>query len=140
MYFLNEKDQKEIMNFIRRTGLNNFPDTNTPETDFLSATFRFHEIITAFDGSSNKAADAYLNAVQKAVNEACKTGGNKDEQKEIYNQIMTVEFYSRYIQFKWQQIRTQNSQLKVPTHDLYRDYLAALDVPAYVDYTPLLSA
>lgn len=138
MYILNEDDQKGIMNFIRRTGLNNFPDANTPEADFLSATFRFHEFIIIFDGCSDKAADAYLKATQKAVKEARKTNGSIEEQKESYNQIMTEEFYCYYIQYKWQQVKTQNKHSSAPALDLYQGYLAALDVLSYVDHTPLL--
>lgn len=136
MYQIDEQKQKEIMAFIRLTRLDNFPDWNTPQDEFVNASYRFSDIIDAYGGCSKKAAQTYNEAVEKAL--AYISIHDAEEARKYYCEIMTREFYSAYIQYKWQQVKTYQQQTSVLSQALYSDYRAALDVHSYVDYSPLL--
>lgn len=133
------------MKFIRLTKLNNFPDADTPEREFLNDTYRFYDIIEAYGGCAKQAATAYNKAVSKALETVKNINGDiSNEQyytraKSVFASVMRDEFYLTYIQYCWQQLKNHQQQTSVLDHGLYLDYLtAAQDVDAYVDYTALL--
>lgn len=133
MRHIDTEHQQKIMQFIRMTGLNNFPDQDTPEEDFLTMTYRFSDIINAYDGCAVTAAENFIYAREKALAVASNiTVGARDN---IYVEVMEQLFYRRYIRYKWNQVKAYQQQTSVLSPALYQDYLAALDVRGYVDRT-----
>ncbi len=144
MQILTHEQQQEIMKFIRLTGLNNFPDADTSEQEFLNDTYRFHTIIEAYGGCAEHAATAYNKAVLKAVetvkdiNDDIPNEQYSIQAKSVFASIMRDEFYLTYIQYCWQQLKTYQRKTSVLDQGLYQGYLnAAQDIDSYVDYTVL---
>lgn len=142
-------EQSEIIEFITLTNLSNFPDNDTSMDEFLSATYRFYDIIKAYDACPKKAANAYNTAKEKALTIIKERMRYQDANmprddrlnlaKQIFADTMNKEFYQTYIRYKWMQVRAYNKQTSVLSRNLYHDYLASLDVHQFVDYSHLPS-
>lgn len=146
MIYLDEQDQRNILDFISLADITNFPDATTPEEDFLDYTHHLHDIIKAYNGDIHKAAGVYSDAREQALDlvaeryPAYRYTKDISDAKSLYCQTMKNIFFKPYIQYRWQRLKGIRSHASIQAQYLYRSYVYALNAEQYVDYRPLLVA
>lgn len=145
-----EFDGETILDFLCVADIQNFAIEETTEK-FDEANFRYLDFVAAH-GCCPVQAGIIYNQAKEAASETRDITYYAERAKgiteleaqthafEAYCQIMTKLFFEKFIHVRWNRFRACKNKTSDQGLALYRDYLNALVVPSYVEYTPVSSA
>lgn len=150
MRWLEEHEFDKMYRFWVVTDIAEFCDPDDKEA-FRREAYLYADIVHAYDSCPDTAGKAYNEAKAKAVQHAQSAFAIElfdTEDKEAaeteaftaYCDTMRDLFFYKLIQYRWLQVQEYRKQTSVISQGLYRDYLDALDLQAYVLYRPPVAA
>ncbi len=137
---LNNEEIDRIGEFLINAYID-IPDNSVSGYNVREFSLRWHDFIEAYGGCPYETAEIYTKAKRLAIKTAQDIFRSNRYDKSIwdavyknYREVMTNEFFQKFIQYRWQKVSQYKNKTSVMSQSLYTDFLEAQNIDEYMDF------